>query len=288
MNLQPEMLAQQLGMSLDQLMRGADRHTLSVQGWLASRAPNAARYHGSGVRASSTGLSVPLLNLALGANFPANTPDSEIDGEIEAVKRFFKARGLEKWYWWLGMEMQPADMGRRLEQHQLVFDRPPLPLMVAPLPALARPSIPDDVLVWQAQSPADLAAASTIRRVGFRFPDKVGQTYFDDMPESWLDNPKVRLYLAGKERRLPMALGAMILDDQQGLAGVYLMATLPDAQRQGYGKVILNRITTDATADRHRLLVLTASPMGFGLYKQFGFVHLFDYRIYRPLHDTSA
>jgi GNAT superfamily N-acetyltransferase len=282
MTPQVEALAQRLGTSLEALTRLADRHTLSVQAWLSSRAPNAATFNGTGIRASTTGLGVPLLNLALGSSFPPNTSDREIDAEIEAVKRFFKGRGVDRWYWWLGATLAPRDMAQRLERHGLVFDRPRLPLMIAPLPALTKPSMPEDVMVWQAETLEDLAAASTIRRVGFRFPAEVAKTYFEDMPDSWLNQPKVRLYLAGKDRRTPVAIGALIVDDETGLAGVYVMATLPDAQRQGCGKVILNRITTDATADRQRMLILTASSMGAGLYRQFGFVHIFDYLLYRP------
>jgi GNAT superfamily N-acetyltransferase len=279
-------LAQQLGIALHDLMCMADRHTMSVQAWLASRAPKAARYQGVGVRASATGLNVPLLNLALGAHFPQHTSGGEVDAEIAAVQRFFTGHKVERWYWWLGIDLHPADMASRLEKHRLVFDRPPLPLMVAALPALTKPAMPEDILVWQATTLKDLQAASTIRRMGFRFPQDVGRTYFDDMPESWLDSPRVKLYLAGRDRHLPVAMGALIEDEIEGLAGVYIMATLPDAQRQGCGKVILDRITTDATAARHRMLILTASKMGMGLYQQFGFIHLFDYQIYRPQEST--
>jgi len=49
------------------------------------------------VRACSTGIKVPLLNLALGANY-ADADEQLIGREIEAVKRFFAGRGMP-WYW---------------------------------------------------------------------------------------------------------------------------------------------------------------------------------------------
>jgi GNAT superfamily N-acetyltransferase len=281
MTPEAERLAQQLGTTLDDLMRRADRHTMAVQAWLSSRSPDAARYNGSGIRASSTGLPVPLLNLALGGKFPDNTSDNEIRAEIEAVKRFFRGRGVKDWYWWLGADLHPTDMAQRLEKTGFVFDRPALPLLVAQIPALMKPQMSEDIVVWQAKTIQDLAAASTIRRVAFRFPRDAGKTYFEDMADSWLNNPKVKLYLAGRDRHLPEAIGALIEDDDEGLAGIYVMATLPDAQRQGYGKVILNRATIDATAARHRILILTASEKGIGLYQQFRFIPLFNYSIYR-------
>jgi predicted acetyltransferase len=61
------------------------------------------------------------------------------------------------------------------------------------------------------------------------------------------------------------------------------MATLPEWSRRGLGKAILARILADAAADGHRLIVLTASSRGYRLYRQFGFEHIFDYAIYRPV-----
>ena len=77
----------------------ADRHTQAVQAWLASRAPDATRLRGTGVQVSSTGLNVPLLNLALGGDYPPGTPEDVITGEITRVKAFFAQRGWP-WYWW--------------------------------------------------------------------------------------------------------------------------------------------------------------------------------------------
>ena len=43
------------------------------------------------------------------------------------------------------------------------------------------------------------------------------------------------------------------------------------------------KIMADAAADGHKLIVLTASNRGYGLYRQFGFEHIFDYHIYTPM-----
>ncbi|MBI1879702.1 MAG: hypothetical protein HYR94_16025, partial [Chloroflexi bacterium] len=126
------------GRPWEQVARLTDRHTCAVQAWLSSRALQAKRYNGLGVTASSTGLAVPLLNLALGSDFPAGTSEQAIAGEIKTVKAFFVQRNVP-WYWWMGPFPQPPDIGQRLERHGLMFDPPPLPAMAAPLPALSPP-----------------------------------------------------------------------------------------------------------------------------------------------------
>ena len=274
-----EAIQARLGRPWEQVAGVADDHTMAVQAWLSTRAPCAARFETPGVTAGSSGQAVRLLNLALGSNYPPGTEDETIAADIEAVKSFFAGRAVP-WYWWLGPNPRPADMATRLEHHGLVFDRPPLPALAAPLPARC-PALNPDTQVWLAAGRADLEAASTIRRIAFRFPEGVALDYFEAMAEDWLDGDPARLYLARLGDGPPAAIGALIMG--AGVPGVYVMATLPEWTRRGLGKAILARILADATAAGHDLIVLTASRLGYLLYRQFGFEHVFDYRIYRPV-----
>ena len=263
-----------------QVIRQADRHTQAVQAWLASRAPDAVRWWGQGVQVSSTGLYVPLLNLALGGEYPPGTPADIIDDEIARVKAFFTDRG-RPWYWWIGPHARPVDLGVRLKRHGLTCDRAPLPALVASLPADGPDSDPR-VQVWLASSRADLRAASHIRRVAFRFPDGAALDYFEAMAADWLARDPARLYLARLGDGPPAAIGAWITG--AGMPGVYVMATLPQWGRRGLGKAILARLLADVAAEGHAWIALTASRYGYPLYCQFGFQHVFDYRIYRPVY----
>lgn len=274
----PETIEARMGKSWDEVARLADDHTMAVQAWLPTRTPQAVRFDGLGVTAGSSGIPVPLLNLALGSCYPPETSDGVIGAEIEAVKAFFTDRGMP-WYWWLGPFPSPSDMSRRLERHGLVFDHPPLPAMVAPLPAQF-PLLNPEAQVWPAASRADLEAASTIRRIAFRFPDDVALDYFEAMADDWLNGDPARLYLARLPDGPPAAIGALIMG--AGMPGVYVMATLPEYRCRGLGKAILARILSDAAADGHNLIALTAGKLGYPLYRQFGFEHVFDYSIYRP------
>ncbi len=281
----PKMLAARFGQTRDEIACLVDRHTCAVQLWLTTRAPQAARFEGVGVKAGSSGLAIPLLNQALGSDFAEGTDDETIANEIEAVKVFFARRGVP-WYWWLGPTVNPPDMAQRLERHDLKFDRPLLPALVAPLPA---PDVPLDpeIHVWQASDRLDLQAASAIRHAAFRFPAGEALDYFEAMPHDWLDKDSserpdtgaARLYLARLGDGPLAAISALIMGN--GLPGVYVMATLPEFRRRGLGKALLARILAAAAADGHRLIVLTASDLGYPLYRRFGFEHIFNYAIYR-------
>jgi GNAT superfamily N-acetyltransferase len=268
-------------LSWEETARLADRHTLAVQGWLSSRSPQGARFDGLGVSATSTGLAVPLLNLALSSHFPHGTDGQVIDAEIEAVRAFFAQRGVGHTFtWWLSPLAQPPDMGQHLVRHGFQPREYHLPTMVAPLSSSAGwPALNPQAQVWQAADRPDLEAASLIRRIAFRFREATALTYFENMAADWLRGDPARLYVARiGDDGPPVAMGALIVGD--GLPGVYVMATLPEAQRQGLGKAILARILSDAAAEGHQLIVLTAGPQAYSLYLKFGFEHIFEYTLY--------
>jgi GNAT superfamily N-acetyltransferase len=277
----PETIQARFDCPWDEVVRLADRHTRAVQSWLSTRAPQAERFEGLGVTAGSSGLKVDLLNLALGCDFPAQVDDETITAEIEAVKTFF-ARREAPWRWWIGPHPHPLDIDRRLARQQVIL-RSRLPTMVAPLrPGVSLsdtfPPLNPEVQVWLASDQADLQAASTIRRIAFRFPEGQAHDYFEAMAGDWLRAEPARLFLARLGAGPPAAIGALIMG--AGLPGVYIMATLPEWGRRGLGKAIMARIVSEAAAAEHPMLTLTAGEQGYGLYCQFGFEHLFDYSIF--------
>lgn len=275
-----EVLAQKFSQPRNELIQITDQHTLTVQAWLSSRSPQAARFDGKGIKASSTGLKIPLLNLALGCDFPKDISAMEIEEEVKSVIAFFSKRNVP-WYWWLNTKPSPADIGQILKKCGLQYDPPPLPAMIAPnrQDTAQFPALRKDIRVWRAHSMADLQAASKIRRLAFRFAEGQALTYFEDMAADWLDGSSpARLFLAGESESEPMSIGAVI--EGAGIPGIYVMATLPGQHRKGYGKAILSRLLAEASASEGRLVALTASQAGAGLYSQFGFLHLFDFDFY--------
>ncbi|MEM7348018.1 MAG: GNAT family N-acetyltransferase [Chloroflexota bacterium] len=262
----------------DNLPSLVDTHIMEVQSWLGTRAPNAQRFEETGFKAVSSGLDVPLLNLVLGCRSPIGISNESIGYHIELIREFFAERGVA-WSWWIGPSPTPVNIGQHLERHGLhpVSSRP---AMVASLSA-AQSASPSGISVWQARSLLDLEAASTIRRIAFCFPYGTALNYFESMADDWLNSDNVRLFLARAGDGAPAAMGALITG--AGMPGVYAMATLPEWSRRGLGTAILHRIMSEAAADGHQFIALTASRYGYPLYQRVGFEHIFDYTIYRDL-----
>lgn len=274
-----ELTKKLFGLSFEQSVWQAHRHTVAAQKWLSSRAPQGARYEGKGITATSTGIREGLLNLAHDAQFPDETPSETVDAEIEAIKAFFAGRCVS-FMWWLSPMANPADMSERLPKHGMVLLDYRLPTLMAPLPDnLQNPPYDPAIEVWQANSIDDLKAASHVRHTAFNFPKDAALTYFEDMAEDWLRGDPAKLFLArvGNDSP-PVAIGALVMGN--GIPGVYVMATLPEWEGRGLGKAILTRILGSAKAEGHDRIALTAGARAYSLYRKFGFEHLFEYELY--------
>ena len=262
------------------IIHQVDSHTRAVQRWLSSRAPTAVQIEGVAVQAQSTGLQIPLLNLALSGTYPDHTPDQTILAEIEQVKAFFLERGVP-WYWFIGPSQSSIHLPPFLERCGLKSrPRPLLPALVAPLSSWSEDDYPQpkNLAVWPIQTVSDLETASKIRHNALQFPGNEGIDYFEAMASDWLAGDPAVLYLAGVKGEPPAAVGAMIM--AKGIPGIYVMATAPQWRRNGLGKAVVHRIMHDAQIAGHQQIALTASPIGFLLYQQFGFKHIFDYQVY--------
>jgi len=76
----------------------------------------------------------------------------------------------------------------------------------------------------------------------------------------------------------PVATAAMVLDS--GVAGIYAVATIPEARRKGIGRIMTVMPLLEARQIGYRVGVLQASAMGYSIYGKIGFRDVCNYRLY--------
>jgi predicted acetyltransferase len=67
---------------------------------------------------------------------------------------------------------------------------------------------------------------------------------------------------------------------EPGVAGIYAVATLPQARRQGIGTWMTTLPLLEAKEMGYRVGVLQASSMGHPIYRRLGFADVCTYRQY--------
>jgi GNAT superfamily N-acetyltransferase len=171
--------------------------------------------------------------------------------------------------WHVGPSMRPVDLGARLAAHGFSYAGDDIG-MAADLSALpSQPSSPPTLAIDRVRDQADLSAWVNTLAVDFgegpREAAWVGEMYWRiglGDHEAW------RHYL-GRLDGAPVATASLFLG--AGVAGIYFVATVPAARRQGIGAAITHAALRDAQALGYRIGVLGASQIGYSVYQRLGF-----------------
>lgn len=220
-----------------------------------------------------TGVPHPLFNGVVRANLE----DNRIQHTVSTLQDRINTQGAPA-LWWLGPGAKPGDLGLTLERSGLE-PAGEVPGMVLDLHSM------DDRLpeiagfsVERVANETQQALWARVAATGTGFPDNA----IDAMERveaslghsSYRAQPRYIGYLDGK----PVASAALVLDS--GVAGIYAIATIPEARQRGIGRYMTMLPLLEARQTGYRVAILQASSMGYPIYKNLGFNDVCMYRLY--------
>lgn len=214
-----------------------------------------------------SGLAVGLFNGIVRTRLNAE-PAASLDARIEATLAPFMARQLPM-AWWVTPSSRPADLAARLEAYGLqhVGDDPAMAVDLLALPE--RVAVPQDVEITEVTDLAGLRQAVDVLCAGFGVPVAFGEQYFALMARQELGAAQsYRIFLA-RRGSTPVATAQLFL--AAGVAGIYSVATIPEARKLGIGAAVTLAPLLAARTLGYRLGILTASTLGYNVYRQLGF-----------------
>jgi GNAT superfamily N-acetyltransferase len=190
-----------------------------------------------------------------------------VDAFIEKTLAHFRARGVTKFSWWTEPGTQPADLGKRLLDHGLMYAEGG-PGMAADLLALNEDlPAPTGLTIERVEDSEALRKWAYASIIGFGLPETSVETWFDLFNSLGFCLP-LRNYV-GILNGEPVAASDLFLG--AGVAGIYVVGTVPDARRQGIGAAMTLAPLRDARIMGFRVGILHASAMGEGVYRRLGF-----------------
>jgi GNAT superfamily N-acetyltransferase len=225
--------------------------------------PKAEFYDSAGVTWLLTGLPTPSLNTVL----LAQVEPEDVDEIIDRTQAHFESRGVTTVSWWIQPGTQPADLDVHLVDHGLTY-REGAPGMAVDLLALNEDlPTPPGLAIELVEDTAALKQWAYASVLGFGLDEMYVDPWFGLFAALGFDLP-LRNYL-GTLNGKPVATSQLLLG--AGVAGIYVVATLPDARRQGIGSVITLAPLRDARALGYRVGILHASRLGESVYRRLGF-----------------
>jgi GNAT superfamily N-acetyltransferase len=168
--------------------------------------------------------------------------------------------------WWTGPATQPADLGDHLQRHGFIHDED-MPGMAVGLARLPHDlPISEGLEVRRVKDPALLKQWSQVCAAGFGMPEFMAEAFYSIA--TCCDPATFRAYLGWLDGK-PVATSLVLIE--AGVAGLYNVATLPEARRKGIGAALTVLPLLDAETEGYRLGILQASEMGASVYRALGF-----------------
>lgn len=215
-------------------------------------------------------------NALLNGVFQTQLTAADADAAIQATRAYYSAQGLPM-IWWVGPNTQPDDLGERLASAGFT-QADDFPMMAIDLQSMMVEPTPPNVTIKQVESEDELRVWSRILTDTFGLAG-TGTNSFEELEHSLGLQPDGKRYrFIGYLHDQPVATSALFAET--GVAGIYNVATLPKAQRQGIGGAITLAPLLHARAMGYRVGTLQATPMGQPVYHRLGFKEITRFKLY--------
>ena len=242
--------------------------------WYASR-PGGEVVEADDVTACSTGLAFRSVNCAVAIDLdPANA-----DERIAEVGGWFETRGLP-WRWLVGPTSRPLDLDERLVRAGFEPLSRGSVGMALDLRGFEAEAPPAGVEIVTVDDVAGLDAWETLQRSALALDDTQTRAWRHAHDRAVSPDVPLRDWIAFLDG-VPVAAAALFVG--AGVAGIYNVATVPEARGRGIGRAITAAALAEAVRRGQRTAVLGASEMGYPVYRRLGFRDVSRMRSYaRP------
>ena len=211
-----------------------------------------------------TGIPEPLFNAVLCAHLAPDT----VETAVEEIRRDAAQRNAPL-FWWLTPSTTPPELGDTLVKHGFLHAGT-VPGMAVELARLdTNLALPRDLTIKVVEDNAALDVWASIAAVGTGFAPLVADMVRALEKDVGLQPANGLRRYVGYLGGVPVAVSGLVL--HAGVAGIFAVATLPEARKQGIGAAMTLIPLLDALAEGYKVGTLQASEMGYPVYKRLGF-----------------
>lgn len=211
-----------------------------------------------------TDIPFPMFNSGLRARLGS----SEVDVALEAIIARYRSRNVPM-LWWTGPNSTPTNLGAHLEEHGFVHEEDATGMAVDLQTLNEDVPIPTGFTIEKVNDIASLREWFRPFLTGFGVPHSFAEAFIDLYDCAIFSAQMPIQAYTGWVNGEPVASSTVYYGG--GVAGIYDVATIPAARRQGIGALITLAPLRDARAMGYRVGVLHSSKMGSNVYRRLGF-----------------
>jgi GNAT superfamily N-acetyltransferase len=222
-----------------------------------------------------TGL--PSLNGVLMTRFIQDDNASIAARIAETANYFISRQGSLGWS--VGPSTRPVNLGSYLEAQGFKPEGQTTGMAVDLLAIHEDVAASTELVIREIGDTSGLEALRTIEMRGFGASSEAAQRYYDTYLHIGFGGSTPWHHFLGCLHDEPVAIASLLL--HAGVAGIYGVATIPEARRQGIGAVMTLHALRMARAMGYRIAVLSPTEMSLQIYRGLGFQEYCTIRHYR-------
>jgi GNAT superfamily N-acetyltransferase len=191
-----------------------------------------------------------------------------IDARIAEMLAYFQAL---PFMWSIGPSTRPTNLAASLLAHGFTFSHDMEVLAIDLNTADIDIPSPEGLVIKEARDNQELLPLRTLEIICFDASEEIAQNYYDNYITAGFGIEKEWHHFIGWWHNQPVAMAALLL--HAGVAGIYGVATIPEARKHGIGTALVQHAMREAYAAEHRVAILTPSEMSIKIYHRLGFQH---------------
>ena len=200
----------------------------------------------------------------------SNPPEEGDESFIEETAGYFREKKVRVFTWWMEPHVKSSEWEAILSEHSFGFSND-TPGMAVDLRELDESlSKVEGLEISIVKDEDTLQTWADIFARGYGLPADWAGLIFDSWIKLGLEFP-LRNYL-GYLNNEPVSTSSIFFGG--GVAGIYDVATLPEARGKGIGAALTLHPLFEARKAGYRIGALQSSEMGLGVYQRLGFRHL--------------
>jgi len=202
-----------------------------------------------------------------------------LHAKIDETVEYFKTRNLPI-QWSIGPSTRPIDLGDYLQAHGFTHVEGDMPCMAVELDSLNEDlPEPSGFMIKPVKDVETLKDWVQAATEGFSLKQSTSELLFDIESKLGFNEHMPRQSYVGYLDGKPVANSLLLVTS--GVAGLFVVSTVPEARRRGIGALISLAPLIEARERGYKVGVLHSSEMGYGVYRRLGFEEYCKIELYR-------